>query len=228
MYKVWLFYEVEVDFKTSRMSDWKVVDMFTWGKHLIKVINNFANKEELEILDSYLGSIDDPHHKHVSWLDFIDGEHDLENQITDPEVARVMRELNDRTYKYITEVYFPEAELSILKDKGSRGLELIRWRRFAELPAHADWRLPDGSPYPLTLPAFALGTLIYINKDYSGGAINFPEYDFKLDPQPGDLILFPCQYLHEVTRVGVLEGKDEANRYTMPVFYWFDLEAKES
>ena len=97
----------------------------------------------------------------------------------------------------------------------------------SHLAPHSDWRLSDGSPHPLTLPQFTIGSLIYINKDYAGGEINFPDYDFKLDPQPGDLILFPCQYMHEVLQVLPLEGKEKANRYTMPVFYWFDLEEKE-
>lgn len=201
--------------------------MFTWGKHLIRVVHNFATPDELSILDDYLKSLPDFHTKSVSWLDFIEAEHLPEYKIDDPNVEKVMRELNTRTNKYITEVYFPESELSVIRDNGNRELELVRWSAMSHLAPHSDWRLADGSPYPLTLPQFTIGSLIYINKDYAGGEINFPDYDFKLDPQPGDLILFPCQYMHEVLQVLPLEGKEKANRYTMPVFYWFDLEEKE-
>ncbi len=209
------------------MSDWKVVDMFTWGKHLIRVVHNFASQEELAILESYLAPLPDFESKSVSWLDFIEAEHVLEYKIDDPDVARVMREINDRTHKYITEVYFPESGLEIIKDNGNRELELIRWKERSQLPAHSDWREADGSPHPLVLPQFTVGSLLYINKDYAGGEINFPDYDFKLDPTPGDLILFPCQYMHEVLEVRPLKEKEKANRYTMPVFYWFDLREKE-
>jgi hypothetical protein len=201
--------------------------MFTWGKHLIRVVHNFATPDELSILDDYLKSLPDFNTKSVSWLDFIEAEHKPEYKIDNPNVEKVMRELNTRTNKYITEVYFPESELSVIRDNGNRELELVRWSAMAHLAPHSDWRLADGSPVPLALPQFTLGSLVYINKDYAGGEINFPDYDFKLDPQPGDLILFPCQYMHEVLQVLPLEGKEKANRYTMPVFYWFDLEEKE-
>lgn len=209
------------------MSDWKVVDMFTWGKHLIRVVHNFASQEELAIIDGYLKLLPDFKSKSVSWLDFIEAEHDPRNEITDPKVREVMLDLHDRTHKYITEVYFPENGLEIIRDNGNREIELVRWSEGTVLAPHSDWRLADGSAHPQTLPEFTLGSLVYINKDYAGGEINFPDHDFTLDPTPGDLIFFPCQYMHEILEVFPLEGKEKANRYTMPVFYWFDLREKE-
>lgn len=198
--------------------------MFNWGSHLIRVVPNFATDEELSVLNNYLYSLPNFESKSVAWLEFIDGEHNKAIKIEDPEVERVMRTLDGRVHSYILEKYFPESSLKVLKDNGRRELELIRWGSNAHLPAHSDWREPDGSAHPLTFPAFTVGTLVYLNKDYSGGEINFPDYDFKLDPQPGDLILFPCQYMHEVCKVYASEGKEKANRHTMPTFYWFDLE----
>lgn len=200
---------------------------FTWDKHLIRVVNNFATEEECLFLSNYLDTLPDFKSKSVAWLDFIPGEHDKEIKIENKEVDQLMRKLNQRTHDYIVNTYFPEAELEIINDNGNRELELIRWSENARLGAHSDWREKDGSPHPLTLPAFALGSLIYLNKDYSGGSISFPDYEFSLDPNPGDLIFFPCQYLHEVTEVIALPDKDVARRYTMPVFYWFDLKPKE-
>lgn len=198
--------------------------MFNWGSHLIQVVPNFATDQELSVLNDYLYSLPDFEFKSVSWLEFIAGEHETQIKIEDENVRQAMIDLDNRVHRYIVENYFPNSELKIIKDKGRRQLELIRWRQNASLPAHSDWRKADGLPYPLTLPAYTVGTLVYLNKDYSGGEINFPDYSFKLDPKPGDLILFPCQYMHEVCKVSPIDGKDKASRHTMPTFYWFDLE----
>lgn len=201
---------------------------FTWDRDLIRVVNNFASPDECKLLSDYLDSLPAFSSKSVAWLQFIKGEHDNEIKIENEEVASLMHALNKRTHDYIVNTYFPEVELEVIKDNGNRELELIRWSNNARLGAHSDWRESDGSPHPLTLPAFTLGSLIYLNKEYSGGHISFPDYDFTLDPQPGDLILFPCQYLHEVTAVYPAVEDGVAKRYTMPVFYWFDLKEKNS
>jgi predicted 2-oxoglutarate/Fe(II)-dependent dioxygenase YbiX len=61
--------------------------------------------------------------------------------------------------------------------------------------------------------------LVYINDNYEGGHINFPNQNFGFKPKAGDLIIFPGNnaYQHEVTEV--ISGK----RYTMPSWYSFDI-----
>lgn len=60
-----------------------------------------------------------------------------------------------------------------------------------------------------------IATLIYINDDYDGGEIYFPEYDISHKPKMGDLLMFPDnpRYIHGVKPV--LNGI----RYTTP--RWF-------
>lgn len=60
-----------------------------------------------------------------------------------------------------------------------------------------------------------IATLIYINNDYVGGDIYFPEYDISHKPEPGDLLVFPDNpdYVHGVKAVS------EGIRYTTP--RWF-------
>jgi hypothetical protein len=60
-----------------------------------------------------------------------------------------------------------------------------------------------------------IATLIYINNDYTGGDIYFPEYDISHKPQPGDLLTFPDnpRYIHGVKPIA------EGIRYTTP--RWF-------
>jgi hypothetical protein len=60
-----------------------------------------------------------------------------------------------------------------------------------------------------------IATLIYINNDYLGGDIYFPEYDISHKPEPGDLLTFPDNpdFIHGVKSIS------EGIRYTTP--RWF-------
>jgi hypothetical protein len=60
-----------------------------------------------------------------------------------------------------------------------------------------------------------IATLIYLNNDYDGGEIYFPEYDISYKPEPGDLLTFPDNpdYVHGVKAVA------GGIRYTTP--RWF-------
>ncbi|MEM1404138.1 MAG: 2OG-Fe(II) oxygenase [Pseudomonadota bacterium] len=48
-----------------------------------------------------------------------------------------------------------------------------------------------------------LSFLLYLDDDYEGGEINFPNFDFQLRPRAGMLLMFPsdCRYLHGVLPV---------------------------
>jgi predicted 2-oxoglutarate/Fe(II)-dependent dioxygenase YbiX len=48
-----------------------------------------------------------------------------------------------------------------------------------------------------------LSLLIYLDDDYEGGAVYFPNFDFKIRPRPGMLIYFPSdnRYLHTAQAV---------------------------
>jgi hypothetical protein len=58
--------------------------------------------------------------------------------------------------------------------------------------------------------------LVYINDDYEGGEIYFPNFDFEYKPKRGDAILFPCnrdEFMHGVKEV------TKGNRYTIAIWY---------
>lgn len=48
-----------------------------------------------------------------------------------------------------------------------------------------------------------LSLLLYLDDDYSGGEITFPNFDFRIRPRAGTLLIFPsdCRYLHGVLPV---------------------------
>lgn len=60
-----------------------------------------------------------------------------------------------------------------------------------------------------------IATLIYINNNYEGGDIYFPEYEISHKPEPGDLLTFPDNpnFVHGVKSIS------DGIRYTTP--RWF-------
>lgn len=90
---------------------------------------------------------------------------------------------------------------------------IVIWRPGDNQPPHADKEEPDGSPN--RSPFYDLSSLIYINDDYDGGEIFFPQHDIEINPSAGDAVFFPGDkfYLH-----GVNEIKNN-NRFTIPVFW---------
>jgi predicted 2-oxoglutarate/Fe(II)-dependent dioxygenase YbiX len=84
------------------------------------------------------------------------------------------------------------------------------------LHPHADSENPDGIPHPFPWRDFA--SVIYLNDDYDGGTIYFPNLNIELKPLPGTLITFPgtLRYLHGVRRV------TGGMRHTIASFITFD------
>lgn len=55
--------------------------------------------------------------------------------------------------------------------------------------------------------------VLYLNDDYEGGEINFPNQNIKIKPKPGSLIMFPSHqpFIHEVLPV------TSGSRYMVPI-----------
>jgi hypothetical protein len=69
----------------------------------------------------------------------------------------------------------------------------------------------------LSVSSLHLASVYYINDDYSGGEINFPDHNLTIKPDANSLLLFPGNenYWHETLEV--LEN----NRYTSTKFFKF-------
>jgi len=95
-------------------------------------------------------------------------------------------------------------------------INFARWPVGYELRPHADNENPDGSPHRFTYRDF--GSVIYLNNDYGGGEIFFPNQDITLKPVPGTFMVFPgtLQYLHGIRPV------TSGTRHTIATFITFD------
>lgn len=125
-----------------------------------------------------------------------------------PEVKAIAEEITKR----IREEIFKASGQKLYPDCRN----FARWREGEWMGPHADGDYPDGS-FSWRL----FGAVLYLNDDFDGGEIYFPNHETTLKPEPGTLVFFPGQlpYLHgvhEVTR-GV--------RYNMASF-WTEEEAR--
>lgn len=169
------------------------------------------DKDALKVLNNYIYANADDNFKQTFLLSNID----------DASVVSVMQELSTKTVDFIKSEYiFKYMNREIDYDLWSRELELIRWSVGASLPSHFDGDDPEDALPPEQHLA-KIGSLIYLNDDYSGGEIGFPDYDIKIKPNPGDLVIFPFFYLHEVHQV--LPKDNFGSRHTMPMFNNFVL-----
>lgn len=92
--------------------------------------------------------------------------------------------------------------------------QFVRWRTGDQLyPPHADAEHIDGSLHPFAHRQFA--SIIYLNNDYTGGEIYFPNFNLQPSITTGTLAIFPSSldYLHGVHAV------TSGTRYTIAGFF---------
>ena len=148
-------------------------------KENVIVIKNFLNKNEideaLKILESKPRTIweENPATEIVS------------NTIL--EVSALVTKYAYKTSEIIKEKFNVKEELYCLTS------HLGTWKNGEGLEIHDD-------TYGASFTQFS--SVIYLNDDYSGGKIMFPELHIALKPEAGDLLFFPSKgYWHEVSPV---------------------------
>ena len=111
----------------------------------------------------------------------------------------------------------PEVDKFFNVDASPTSPAMVRWLPGQLQMPHADKELHvgDDAGKPNDFPWYDLATIIYINDDYEGGELYFPNQDIQFKPKKGAVYFFPGDknYVHGVT---VLES---GIRYTCP-FFW--------
>jgi hypothetical protein len=94
---------------------------------------------------------------------------------------------------------------------------MVRWLPGQLQMPHADKELHTGpdAGKPNDFPHYDIAGLFYINDDYEGGELYFPNQGIKFKPKPGAAYFFPGDknYIHGVSEI--ISGI----RYTVP-FFW--------
>jgi len=128
----------------------------------------------------------------------------------EPYIAYRMIENRKRIKQFISKQYNKPEIFSDL-------CQFVRWFDGYELHPHADSEEPNGEPHPFPYREYA--SITYLNDDFVGGQIYFPNKDnFSPIIKPGMTVIFPgtLEYLHGVREV------TNGVRYTLASFYTTD------
>jgi hypothetical protein len=190
------------------------------NKDFIQVYPDFLAKKDVNNLNLFLYQKGPVLVKEIHFLEKLnDAEIEVATnfEIKNKTIQKIMKDAEAKVIEHITNVYFPELGYEAKLD-WSRPLELIRWGSAARLEDHTD--APPIDDYGFV----PVSALIYVNDDYIGGEINFPEYDVEIKPKSNDLIVFSGSMVHNVGFVGDKTIKDQdQRRFTMPFFFDFTV-----
>jgi hypothetical protein len=196
------------------------------GPENIVEIENFMTDEELYFLQNFARNLNtwDQTETHYNedgtiiyeseyWKDRVASSYTLMQ--VEPKVHQTIRNLIER-FRPLVEEHFKVKAMATNPC-------IVRWLPGQLQMPHADKELHEGdnAGKPNDFPYYDLGSLFYLNDDYEGGELYFPNQDVVIKPKKGSGYFFPgdMNYIH-----GVKEVKSGI-RYTCP-FFWTILSHK--
>ncbi len=108
-----------------------------------------------------------------------------------------------------------QAEFRLANEIYPDCISLVRWLPGDYQEPHADGEEAGGHVHPFSWRKYA--ALIYLNGDFEGGNLYFPNKKIRVKPLPKSLVIFPgtMEYMHEVEEI------TSGTRYTLASF-WTD------
>jgi hypothetical protein len=127
----------------------------------------------------------------------------------DPNIPKIINGMVDRLKK--------EVDAFFKVDAVPTSPALVRWLPGQLQMPHADKELHEGEDRgkPNDFPYYDIAGLFYLNDDYEGGELYFPNQGIQFKPKAGAAYFFPgdMNYIHGVTEI------TSGIRYTCP-FFW--------
>jgi hypothetical protein len=147
------------------------------------------------------------------WMDRVATDDTLKS--VDPDVVGIIKGMQARL-KVEVDKFFKV-------DAFPTSAAVVRWLPGQLQMPHADKELHIGKDRgkPNDFPYYDLAGLFYLNDDYEGGELYFPEQGIQFKPKAGSAYFFPgdMNYIHGVTQI------TSGIRYVCP-FFWTILEHK--
>lgn len=172
------------------------------------ILEDFISEPECNIIinfaEKHLELFDNSHQNNPFWDKRVINVKDFKDPNIKDLLVHINKNVGETVKMLCGEQVYPDT------------LQIVRWIRGYELNPHADKENPNGDPHPFPWRDFA--TLVYLNDNYVGGEIHWPNKNKEMKPKKGSLVIFPgtLEFLH-----GVRETT-EGTRYTMPSFFTRD------
>jgi hypothetical protein len=193
---------------------------FGKGVENIVELENFMTQKEIEFLEESAKSLTiwDVTETHVNqngtvvydsdyWKDRVATQSTLDKN--NPSISPVINGLFQRLKPIVEDFY----KVKAIPTRAA----IVKWLPGQFQKPHADKELHEGpdAGLPNDFPNYDLSSLFYLNDDYEGGELYFPNQGVKFKPKKGAAYFFPgdMQYIHGVTEV------KSGVRYTCP-FFW--------
>jgi len=162
----------------------------------IQYIENALSKEDHKVLLEYVKNAED--WKEQPWL-----ARTVESQNLPEEIFEILKKTSELVYKKITDFY----DIAINPHRESR-LHVVKFVKGFYLVPHVDTLSSEGNH---------IASVYYINDDYLGGEIDFPDHSLKIKPKANSLIIFPGNenYVHGVNEI------IDNDRYSSAMWFQF-------
>ena len=193
---------------------------FGSSSDMIQSRENFMTEEELKFLLESARSIDEwdktETHYNENGTVIYDSSY-CDNRVAsrplldkkNPKISIVIEGLVKRLKKEVDEFFNVDALPT--------SPAIVRWMPGYRQEPHADKELHTGpdAGKPNDFPWYDLAGLFYLNDDYEGGELYFPNQGIQFKPKPGAAYFFPgdMNYVHGVTEI------TSGIRYVIP-FFW--------
>lgn len=130
-----------------------------------------------------------------------------------PEIPKIIEGMQARLKEKVDEFFSVDARPT--------NPAVVRWMPGQRQQPHADKELHEGENRgkPNDFPYYDIAGLFYINDDYEGGELYFPNQQIQFKPKAGAAYFFPgdMHYIHGVTEIR------SGIRYVCP-FFWQIIE----
>ena len=168
-----------------------------YSKDMIELVKNFAINNDFNVVSNYSKTLPTFTNKQTHYTKYHDWEHDINNNIQDPSVVESMYNLQENIIEYLKNEYLPKHNLRFISFKHKpRDLEICRTASNFVVFPHTDG-FESAQPFPYMF----LSSVLYLNNDFSGGEISFPDHEKTIKPTTNNLIVFPSHFQHEVFKV---------------------------
>lgn len=110
---------------------------------------------------------------------------------------QVAQNIHNQMYLLLLASTIPYAQKHGVEEMHHEPYNMLRYRGGQEYKAHFDGPTNSGR---------SISAICYLNDDYEGGEIEFVNFNIKIKPEPGMLILFPSNYAYRHIAHPVTDG----------------------